>query len=48
MAPALLMVAAFFVAPVVITLGMSLTDMATTTSSNWRWSAWTTTSGWCG
>jgi inositol-phosphate transport system permease protein len=38
MAPALLMVAAFFVAPVVITLGMSLTDMATTTGlSNWQW-----------
>lgn len=39
MGPALLMVAAFFVAPVVITLGMSLTDMATTTGlSNWQWS----------
>ena len=38
MGPALLMVAAFFVAPVVITLGMSLTDMATTTGlSNWKW-----------
>jgi inositol-phosphate transport system permease protein len=38
MAPALLMVAAFFVAPVIITLGMSLTDMATTTGlSNWQW-----------
>ncbi|MFN8635183.1 MAG: sugar ABC transporter permease [Chloroflexota bacterium] len=38
MGPALLMVAAFFVAPVVITLGMSLTDMATTTGlSNWQW-----------
>jgi inositol-phosphate transport system permease protein len=38
MAPALVMVALFFVAPVVITLGMSLTDMATTTGlSNWQW-----------
>jgi inositol-phosphate transport system permease protein len=38
MGPALLMVAAFFVAPVIITLGMSLTDMATTTGlSNWQW-----------
>ena len=38
MAPALLMVALFFVAPVIITLGMSFTDMATTTGlSNWHW-----------
>lgn len=38
MGPALLMVAVFFVAPVVITLGMSFTDMATTTGlSNWQW-----------
>jgi inositol-phosphate transport system permease protein len=38
MGPALVMVAAFFVAPVIITLGMSLTDMATTTGlSNWQW-----------
>lgn len=38
MGPALVMVALFFVAPVVITLGMSLTDMATTTGlSNWQW-----------
>jgi len=39
MGPALLMVAAFFVAPVIITLGMSFTDMATATGlSNWQWS----------
>src|SRR5689334_17159925 len=39
MAPALLMVAVFFVAPVGITLGMAFTDMATTTGlSNWQWS----------
>ena len=39
MGPALLMVALFFVAPVIITLGMSFTDMATTTGlSNWNWS----------
>src|SRR3954454_22351380 len=39
MGPALLMVIAFFVAPVIITLGMSFTDMATTTGlSNWQWS----------
>jgi len=38
MAPALVLVVLFFVAPVVITLGMSLTDMATTTGlSNWHW-----------
>src|SRR5689334_17861042 len=38
MAPALILVAAFFVAPVIITLGMSFTDMATTTGlSNWQW-----------
>jgi len=38
MAPALILVLLFFVAPVVITLGMSLTDMATTTGlSNWQW-----------
>jgi inositol-phosphate transport system permease protein len=38
MGPALLLVALFFVVPVVITLGMSLTDMATTTGlSNWQW-----------
>jgi inositol-phosphate transport system permease protein len=38
MAPALVLVALFFLAPVVITLGMSLTDMATTTGlSNWQW-----------
>jgi len=38
MGPALVMVAAFFVAPVIITLGMSLTDMATTTGlANWQW-----------
>ena len=34
----LVLVAAFFVAPVIITLGMSLTDMATATGlSNWQW-----------
>jgi inositol-phosphate transport system permease protein len=39
MAPALVIVALFFVAPVIITLGMSFTDMATTTGlSNWQWS----------
>jgi len=39
MGPALVMVAVFFVAPVIITLGMSFTDMATTTGlSNWNWS----------
>ena len=38
MGPALVLVAAFFVAPVIITLGMSLTDMATATGlSNWQW-----------
>jgi inositol-phosphate transport system permease protein len=38
MGPALVMVIAFFVVPVVITLGMSLTDMATTTGlANWQW-----------
>jgi inositol-phosphate transport system permease protein len=39
MAPALVLVALFFVAPVIITLGMSFTDMATTTGlSKWQWS----------
>lgn len=38
MAPALVMVGLFFLAPVVITLGMSLTDMATSTGlSRWQW-----------
>src|SRR4051812_2829882 len=39
MGPALVMVVLFFVVPVIITLGMSFTDMATTTGlSNWQWS----------
>ncbi len=38
MGPALVLVVLFFVAPVIITFGMSLTDMATTTGlSNWQW-----------
>jgi inositol-phosphate transport system permease protein len=38
MAPAALMILLFFLAPAAITLGMSLTDMATTTGlSNWQW-----------
>jgi inositol-phosphate transport system permease protein len=38
MAPAAIMVVLFFLAPVVITLGMSLTDMATATGlSRWEW-----------
>src|SRR4051794_18400376 len=39
MGPALILVMAFFVAPVILTLGMSFTDMATTTGlANWHWS----------
>src|SRR5438093_12797627 len=38
MGPALLLVLAFFLAPVVITFTMSLTDLATSTGlSNWQW-----------
>ena len=38
MAPSLVLVVLFFVAPVLITLGMSLTDMATATGlSRWQW-----------
>ncbi len=38
MAPAAILVVLFFLAPVVITLGMSLTDMATATGlSRWEW-----------
>jgi inositol-phosphate transport system permease protein len=38
MAPAAIMVLVFFFAPVAITLGMSLTDMATATGlSRWQW-----------
>ena len=38
MAPAFVMVTLFFLAPVLITLGMSLTDMATATGlSRWQW-----------
>ena len=38
MAPAIVMVVVFFFIPVVLTLGMSLTDMATATGlSRWQW-----------
>ncbi len=36
--PALVLVAVFFIVPVILTFGMSFTDLATTTGlSNWRW-----------